>query len=198
MADNIIFKIDSSKFDRAFAAYKKTTHTSVSFAVQKQAHNLSLDLYHMFKSIAPTKNKILKLGKKLKWKIHLYKSEKGARGISGGNKKLNARHLDIARELIQRSKAVGASAAGWLAFYNRRLKSGDRLVARNKANTTSANIIISGNDTQVTFTNKVKGIDKTNATHGDLVQQAVNARAEELLQHIIEAHGEAYSLLAQS
>lgn len=187
----IEFKLDTTKFDAAFKLYKEASKRDIEYIVQKQAHNLSLQLFKAFKEIAPTKQQIYSTAERLKFRIKLFKTSPGPRGISNGNKKLNARHLDIQRELIARARSVGASAAGWLMFYNRKVKEGDKLVPRNRKDTNEAQVYLADNKSEVLMINKVKNIDKVIALNPDLVQSSVDLAADDMLKYVLNAQKKA-------
>lgn len=209
MAD-LKFEIDTSQFNKAFKLWRQISSSKIKDAVQKQAHNLSLDLWRKFVEVAPSKTDIYNVPEDQNYKVALKRTSKagamvksrqefigkrermnrakqlkGFRKFVGGSWRMtNLRHIAIREEIIKRANAVKAAAAGWLAFYNRHLRDGDKLVPRNKPYTNAAIVQGSGKSFEVIIINKVKGIDKVNRLKGNLVQAAVNERTRELLDHI--------------
>ncbi len=176
----ITFKIDHSKFDKAFLEYQRTTRRTVPEAVAKQAHNLTLDLFAQFKIVAPTKKLIQSLPETLNYHIKLTKVRMSDIPYVKGQ---NRRHRAIAIEIQRRARGVLFMASQWLLFYNKKLKAGDKLYPR-KLKWSEAEVGLESQKPYITLRSRVPGVEKFQY----IVQKALDERARELTEHLRNTH----------
>ncbi len=96
----------------------------------------------------------------------------------------NKRWIAIRNEILARVRTIGGAAGGFLAWKNKTFNEGSKLIPKNKKQTNYAQVEITEDSVEITMANTVPNADKINQRFGNIVQNAVDNRTNELLDHI--------------